>query len=146
MSADVSDNATFFQFSRSPFSLTPDPAFYFRSRSHGRVFDAVSLAITRRESLMLVVGDLGVGKTTLCRTLMESRDRRWRAAFVGNALVAPADLLRLMLQDLGAIPDGDSGRAQLAGAGLTDRKSTRLNSSHSQISYAVFCLKKKNKK
>src|SRR5205085_7872886 len=33
----------------------------------------------------------------------------------------------------------------LAGFGMADRKSTRLNSSHSQISYAVFCLKKKNK-
>ena len=120
MSADVSDHATFFQFSRSPFSLTPDPAFYFRSRSHGRVFDALSLAITRRESLMLLVGDLGVGKTTLCRTLMESQERRWRMALVRNALVSPEDLLRLMLQDLGAIPDGDPGRAQLAGAGLTD--------------------------
>src|SRR2546430_10013335 len=35
--------------------------------------------------------------------------------------------------------------AWLAGTGCVDRKSTRLNSSHSQISYAVFCLKKKNK-
>ena len=116
----MSDYATFFQFSRSPFSLTPDPAFYFRSRSHRRVFDAVSLAITRRESLMLVVGDLGVGKTTLCRTLMESPARRGRAALVANALVSPEDLLRLMLQDLGAIPDGYSGQPQAAGAGLAD--------------------------
>ena len=116
----MSDDAAFFQFSRSPFSLTPDPTFYFRSRSHSRVFDAVSAAITRRESLMLVVGDLGVGKTTLCRTLMESRERRGRAALVANALVSPEDLLRLMLQDLDAIPDGDPGQAQLAGAGLAD--------------------------
>src|SRR5688572_32244650 len=39
--------------------------------------------------------------------------------------------------------DGDLGVAGRLGA-LVDRKSTRLNSSHSQISYAVFCLKKKN--
>src|SRR5438270_10056908 len=43
--------------------------------------------------------------------------------------------------------DADGPAAHRAGAGdLTDRKSTRLNSSHSQISYAVFCLKKKKKK
>src|SRR2546427_3624100 len=41
-------------------------------------------------------------------------------------------------------PDG--ARARRPGAGREDRKSTRLNSSHSQISYAVFCLKKKKKK
>src|SRR2546430_8440328 len=38
------------------------------------------------------------------------------------------------------------GRSTIASPGAGDRKSTRLNSSHSQISYAVFCLKKKKKK
>src|SRR2546430_6021113 len=39
----------------------------------------------------------------------------------------------------------EHGLAEEGGAEQVDRKSTRLNSSHSQISYAVFCLKKKNK-
>src|SRR2546430_8534328 len=45
-----------------------------------------------------------------------------------------------------AIPDGsvNANVLPLPGSLSTDRKSTRLNSSHSQISYAVFCLKKKN--
>src|SRR2546430_4705570 len=43
----------------------------------------------------------------------------------------------------GRSPDGQGPHEQHPGA--TDRKSTRLNSSHSQISYAVFCLKKKKK-
>ena len=116
----ATDYASFFKFSRSPFSLTPDPRFYFRSRSHGRVFEALSTAIAGRESLMLIVGDLGVGKTTLCRTLLESQQRRQRAALVGNALLSPEDLLRLMLQDLGAIPNGDARQARLAGATLTE--------------------------
>ena len=97
------DYEVFFHFSQRPFSLTPDPKFYFRSRSHGRVFDALSSAVRRRESLMLVIGDLGVGKTTLCRTLMDLEERKSRAALVGNALLSPDDLLRLMLQDLGAV-------------------------------------------
>src|SRR2546430_12316850 len=41
--------------------------------------------------------------------------------------------------------DGSSDPIALGDNGFLDRKSTRLNSSHSQISYAVFCLKKKNK-
>ena len=116
----ASDYASFFKFSRSPFSLTADPRFYFRSRSHGRVLDAISAAVLRRESLMVIVGDLGVGKTTLCRTLMASQERTLRAALVGNALLSPEDLLRLMLQDLGAIPRGDSRHARLAAATLTE--------------------------
>src|SRR3712207_7714649 len=54
-----------------------------------------------------------------------------------------APVLELHLPDL---PDLDAGGAhRLALAGLEDRKSTRLNSSHANISYAVFCLKKKKK-
>jgi general secretion pathway protein A len=114
------DYATFFKFAQRPFSLTPDPKFYFRSRSHGRVFDAVSAAVLRRECLMLIVGDLGVGKTTLCRTLMASQDRTLRAALVGNAVLSPEDLLRVMLQDLGAIAKGDARQPRLAAATLTE--------------------------
>jgi len=104
----------------TPFSLTPDPKFYFRSRSHGRVFDTLSAAIARRDSLILVTGDLGVGKTTLCRTLMASQERKSRSALVGNALLSPEDLLRLMLQDLGAVPKGDARQGRLGHATLVE--------------------------
>src|ERR1044071_6051625 len=107
MESPRADYAAYFRFSQRPFSLTPDPRFYYRSRSHARVFDALSAAIARRDCLMLVLGDLGVGKTTLCRTLLDSQERRTRAALVGNALLSPGDLLRLMLQDLGAVSSED---------------------------------------
>ena len=110
------DYAAFYRFAQRPFSLTSDPAFYFRSRSHGRAFDALSAAITRRDSVMLVLGDLGVGKTTLCKTLLDLQERKSRAALVGNALLSPEDLLRLMLQDLGAVSREDVKQGRLAGA------------------------------
>lgn len=106
--------------SPAPFSLTPDPKFYFRSRSHGRAFDTLSAAIARRDSLILVSGDLGVGKTTLCRTLMASQERKSRSALVGNALLSPDDLLRLMLQDLGAVPKSDARQGRLGHATLAE--------------------------
>jgi general secretion pathway protein A len=114
------DPESFFRFVTRPFSLTPDPRFYFRSRSHGRVFDAVSAAIGRRDSLLLVVGDLGVGKTTLCRTLIESQARKSRSALVGNALLSPEDLLRVMLQDLGAVSKDEAREGRLAALGRAE--------------------------
>jgi general secretion pathway protein A len=110
------DYAAFFRFSQRPFSLTSDPAFYFRSRSHSRAFDALSAAIARRDSVMMVLGDLGVGKTTLCKTLLDLQERKSRAALVGNALLSPEDLLRLMLQDLGAVSKDEVKQGRLAGA------------------------------
>jgi len=88
----------FYGYVERPFSLTPDPKYYFRSRSHSRALNALSAGIARRESLLLVTGDLGVGKTTLCRTVMASLERKTRAALVGNSLLSPEDLLRLLLQ------------------------------------------------
>ena len=105
----------FFGFVERPFSLTPDPRYYFRSRSHGRAFDALSAGISRRESLLLITGDLGVGKTTLCRTFVALLERKTRAALVGNSLLSPEDLLRLLLQDLGAIAK-DEVHGRLVGA------------------------------
>ena len=106
----------FFGFSERPFSLTSDPKYYFRSNSHGRVFEALSAGIARRESLLLVTGELGVGKTTLCRTLMDLLGRKTRAVLVGNAIVSPDDLLRLVLQDLGAVSKDEMRLGRLTGA------------------------------
>ena len=110
------DYAAYFRFSQRPFSLTPDPRFYYRSRSHARVFDALSTAVARRDAVMLVLGDLGVGKTTLCKTLLDLQERKSRAALLGNALLSPADLLRLMLQDLGALSKDELNQGRLQGA------------------------------
>ena len=106
----------FFDFVERPFSLTPDPKYYFRSRSHGQVFDALSTGVANRESLLLVAGDLGVGKTTLCKTFVSLLQRRTRAVLVGNALLSPEDLLRLLLQDVGAVAKDEVRRGRLAGA------------------------------
>ena len=106
----------FFGFAERPFSLTPDPKYYFRSRSHSRAFDALSDGVARRESVLLVTGDLGVGKTTLCRTFIDLLQRRTRAALVGNALVSPEDLLRLLLQDLGGVSKDEVRAGKLVGA------------------------------
>ena len=101
------DYAVFFQFAHRPFSLTPDPRFYFRSRSHARAFDALVEGLVRHDPFILLIGDLGVGKTTLLRTLIEREAGNRRAAFVSHALLSPEDLLRRVLQHLGAMSQDD---------------------------------------
>ncbi|MDP2388914.1 MAG: AAA family ATPase, partial [Acidobacteriota bacterium] len=58
----------------------------------------------------------GVGKTTLCRTVMALLERKTRAALVGNSLLSPEDLLRLLLQDLGVIAKDEVLHGRLVGA------------------------------
>jgi len=106
----------FFGFAERPFSLTPDPKYYFRSRSHSRAFDALAAGVANREGVLLVTGDLGVGKTTLCRTFLDLLQRKTCAALIGNALVSPEDLLRLLLQDLGGVSKDEVRTGRLGAA------------------------------
>jgi general secretion pathway protein A len=101
----------FFGFVERPFSLTPEPRYSFRSRSYGRAFDTLLHGIDRRAGLLLLTGDLGVGKTTLCRTLAGKLDTSLRLVFVPNGLVAPDHLLRLMVQELGVAATAEAKNA-----------------------------------
>jgi Type II secretory pathway, component ExeA (predicted ATPase) len=65
----------YYGLSEKPFSLTPDPKYLYRSQSHGNAFDLLQYAIDRREGFVVVTGDIGTGKTTLCRALLEQIDR-----------------------------------------------------------------------
>ena len=110
----------FFEFTERPFSLTADPRYHFLSRSHSRAFEALSAGLGRGERLLQVSGDLGVGKTTLCRALVASLTARTRTALVADALLSSEDLLRLVLQDLGVVTKDDVKGGRLARANLLE--------------------------
>jgi general secretion pathway protein A len=96
---------SFFGLVERPFSLTPDPKYFFKSRSHGRALESLIFGLRRRDKFLLLTGDLGLGKTTVCRTLMEQVRRRTPVAYAPHALFSPADLLRLLLHDFAAASD-----------------------------------------
>src|SRR6266852_4088953 len=85
-----------------PFSLTPDPKFLYRSPSHANAFELLQYAIRRREGFVVVTGDIGTGKTTLCRALLL------------NPFLSEEDLLKRILQDFGVISREDVKRGRLA--------------------------------
>lgn len=99
-----------------PFSLTPDEKYHFRSGAHRRALEMVAAAHRRGERFLMITGDLGSGKTTLCRTLVSQLTRQGPASFVANPLLRPEDLLRLLLQDFGAVSVDEVRRGRLAGA------------------------------
>jgi len=56
---------------QEPFSTSPDPKFFYRSTSHNTALQRLEIAIRLRRGLSLIVGDVGIGKTTLSRTLLQ---------------------------------------------------------------------------
>src|SRR5213593_2184105 len=94
---------TYYGFAEKPFSLTPDPKYLYRSQSHANAFELLQYAIRRREGFAVITGDIGSGKTTLCRALLEQVDRTTFTALVLNPFLSEEDLLKLILQDFGVL-------------------------------------------
>ncbi len=105
----------YYGFSEKPFSLTPDPKYLYRSESHANAFDLLQYAIGRREGFVVVTGDIGTGKTTLCRALLERIDRTTFTALVLNPFLTEEDLLKRILQDFGVISRDEMKGGRLAG-------------------------------
>ena len=93
----------YFGFAEKPFSLTPDPKYLYRSESHANAFELLQYALDRREGFVVITGDIGTGKTTLCRALLEQTDRKTFTALLLNPFLSEEDLLKAILQDLGVV-------------------------------------------
>jgi general secretion pathway protein A len=106
---------SFFGLVERPFSLTSDPKYFFKSRSHGRAAETLAAGVRARERFLLVTGDLGVGKTVLCRTLVEEWHHRGLVTYVASPLMTPEAFDRKVLEDFGLNSfqelDGSQGEA-----------------------------------
>jgi general secretion pathway protein A len=104
----------YYGLAEKPFSLTPDPKYLYKSQSHGSAFDLLQYAIRRREGFVVMTGDIGTGKTTVCRALLEHIDRKTFSALVLNPFLSEEDLLKLILQDFGVVSRDDVKSGRLA--------------------------------
>jgi general secretion pathway protein A len=93
----------FFRFDKPPFSLAPDARFWFGSASHAAALKEVTYALERREPVVVVTGEIGTGKTQLCRTVIERLGRKTFLSVVNDPMLERDDLLKHMLQDFGVI-------------------------------------------
>lgn len=91
----------YYGFVQPPFSLTPDPRFLYRSESHDVALQQVWQAIRRKEGFIVLTGDIGTGKTTLCRTLLEQFDQTTFTALILNPFLSVEELLREILLSFG---------------------------------------------
>ena len=95
----------FFGLSERPFSKTPDPRFLYLSRGHREALARMQYAVEERD-LVLLTGEIGCGKTTLSRALMDALDERYKVVCLINPRLTPVEFLNSIARHLGvAEPD-----------------------------------------
>ncbi|MEI6511708.1 MAG: AAA family ATPase [bacterium] len=86
----------------SPFNLTPDPRFLYLSRKHEDALMMLHYAITRNKGAACLIGDIGFGKTTISRKLLELLDPvQYKVVLIVNPLLSPIQMLKEILTQLG---------------------------------------------
>ena len=102
----------FYQLKELPFNVTPDPRFLFFASRHREAFDLVRYGIEYRKGFIMLCGEVGAGKTTLCRAVLASLPAQVQAALVLNPLLTETQLIRTILQDFG-LPSASRDRLTL---------------------------------
>lgn len=98
-------------FTKEPFSTSPDPEFFYSSREHERALTNVLIELRLRRGLSVVLGDVGTGKTTLSRKLIQDLKNREDCLF--HIVLDPSfddrtHFLQSLVRNFGVVPDGHS--------------------------------------
>lgn len=98
----------YYGLSEQPFNLTPDPRFLYLSKQHEEAFAHLMYGIQNRSGFVMVSGEIGTGKTTICRSLLKDLDQDIEVALVFNPYMSPQELLKCINKDFGLHSDSTS--------------------------------------
>ncbi len=90
----------FYNFKESPFNITSDPDFFFPSSRHEEAFNHLVYGIGSRKGIIVITGEIGTGKTILCRTLLNRLDKTVKTALILNPNFSDLQLLQMIINDL----------------------------------------------
>jgi general secretion pathway protein A len=110
----------FYDLKALPFNITPDPRYLFFSRHHREAFEHIVFGITQKKGFIQITGEVGAGKSTLCRAVLEELDEGYSTALILNPVMTAIQLIRTILRELG-LDDRGNDRVR-----LTDRLNTFL--------------------
>lgn len=90
----------FFGFTEAPFNMTPNSRFFFESAKHMEALSTLLYAVEERKGFVVITGDIGSGKTTVCRTLLNKLASTTQTALITNTHMSGKDMLCSILEDL----------------------------------------------
>jgi len=118
-----------------PFGITPDTSYTFACHSHQEALNTLLLAVANGEGFIKITGEVGTGKTLLCRRFLATLDKRFVTAYIPNPYLEPRSLLLALADELGIELARDVDQHQLL---------KRLNAALLEFAHAdksvVVCL------
>jgi len=124
-----------FTLRESPFSLTPDPDYYFNCTGHQQALNVLLVALQSGEGLIKITGEVGTGKTLLCRKLLAALANEFYAAYLPNPLLQPYELYQALAEELNiVVPHG------ITMHDLVKRITERLVALRKQDKRVVLCI------
>lgn len=107
---------SFYGLKEQPFAISTDPKFLFLSAPHRRAYEELLHGLLRDETLMLLTGETGSGKTTLCRGVIQAMGDRTFSSILHQPYMTGPEMLRLILRDFGLVSREELRRGVMAGA------------------------------
>jgi general secretion pathway protein A len=98
----------FFGFSEEPFGVTPDPKFLYLSKRHEEALAHLNFGISENRGFVMLTGEVGSGKTTLIRHLLNTLSPKTHTSLIINPKVEPLELLKLITNDFGIVCTGST--------------------------------------
>lgn len=91
----------FFGLKEEPFGVTPDPKFLYMSKKHEDALANLRFGMSENRGFVMLTGEIGSGKTTLIRYLLDNLDPNTHTSLIINPMVEPLELLKLINHDFG---------------------------------------------
>ncbi|MBW2412140.1 MAG: AAA family ATPase, partial [Deltaproteobacteria bacterium] len=91
----------FFGFKEKPFKLVPNPDYLFLSKSHEEALAHLNYALSQGDGFVEITGEVGTGKTTLCRAFLENLGEDAIAAYIFNPKLGPSQLIKTICDEFG---------------------------------------------
>ncbi len=101
---------SFFGLKENPFGNTPDPGLFYMSRNHREALMSLYFGVEQRRGFIVVTGEIGAGKTTLCRHFLHNISREIKTAVILNPKISTTHLLSSVVQDFGIPNQGKTRR------------------------------------
>jgi len=90
----------FYNFTEKPFNTTPDTKFFFPSPKHSEALNSLIYAVSERKGFVVITGEIGAGKTTVCRAMLNKVDANTKIALITNTHLTCKELIAEILEEL----------------------------------------------